>query len=469
MSNALARPPSASGKRAFRAFFWILIALGLVAIVTFVGGRAWIARYLRSDRFRQFVSERTSETLKANGAFSPFKVAGTSFYSEEFVAHGGPEAWFAEMRIDQVRADVSARRFLEKIWQVDRVSAQRLEIALGGPRAALPPAASLPGGPARPRSKGRGWLPNRVEIENAQILEANLLWGDQPGNIGSIHGTSLTIHPREGGWDFSGAGGRLTHANLPPLDVTSLRLRYHESALFVQSAAFRQGATGTVNLNGEVRFQDAYELAAQFQGISITPLLGEDWRVRLRGDLGGEMTIRGPLAPRAPPVISGKVALEHGVLEALPVLDQIALFTRTQQFRRLALSKVTGEIRQEGEIIEVRNFIGESEGLLRVEGSFAIRAGKIDGTFQVGVTPASLQWLPGSQERVFTERRGGYIWTPMRLTGPLNKPQEDLSPRLIAAAQSAVIEGVETKVRDTIKTGRDAAKGALDLLMPLLK
>jgi hypothetical protein len=468
MSNALARPPSASGKRALRAIFWILVALSLGAIVTFVAGRAWIARYLRSDRFRQFVSERTSETLKANGAFAPFKIAGTSFYSEEFVAHGGPAAWFAEMRIDQVRADVSARRFFEKIWQIDRVSAQRLEIALGGPRVTLPPAAP-PSGSARAQTKARGWLPNRVEIENAQILEANLSWGDQPGNFGSIHGTSLTIHPREGGWDFNGAGGRLAHANLPPLDVTSLRLRYHESALFVQSAGFRQGSTGTVNVNGEVRFQDAYDLAAQFQGISITPLLGEDWRMRLRGDLAGEMTIRGALPSRAPPVLSGKVALEHGVLEALPVLDQIALFTRTQQFRRLALSKVTGEIRQEGGMIEVHNFVGESEGLLRVEGNFAIRAGRIDGTFQVGVTPASLQWLPGSQERVFTERRGGYIWTPMRLTGPLNKPQEDLSPRLIAAAQSAVIEGVESTVRDTIKTGRDAAKGALDLLMPLLK
>jgi hypothetical protein len=93
----------------------------------------------------------------------------------------------------------------------------------------------------------------------------------------------------------------------------------------------------------------------------------------------------------------------------------------------------------------------------------------IDGTFQVGVTPASLQWLPGSQERVFTQQRGGYVWTPMRVTGPARKPQEDLSPRLIAAAQRAVIEGVESTVRDTIKSGKDAAKGALDLLMPLFK
>jgi len=447
---------------------WVLLAMGVAAIAAFVLGRAWIEGYLRSDRFRQFVSARTSETLKADGAFTPFKVAGTSFYSDEFVAHGGPEAWFGEMRIDQVRADVSPRRFFEKVWQIDRVSAQRVDIALNAPRAVLPPSPAR-SADRRPGRKGGGWLPDRVEIENAQILQTNLSWGDRAENAGSIQGTSLTIRPRESGWDFTGAGGRLVHANLPPLDVTTLQLRYREPALFIQSASLRQGATGVVNVNGEVRFQDACDLAAQFKGISITPLLADDWRVRLRGNLAGELKIHNTLPARTPPVISGTVALEQGLLEALPVLDQIALFTRTQQFRRLVLSKVSGEVRQEGERVEVRNFVGESEGLLRVEGNFVVESGAIEGTFQVGVTPASLQWLPGSQERVFTQPRAGYVWTPMRLTGPLAKPQEDLSPRLIAAAQQAVIEGVENTVRDTLKTGKDAAKSALDLLMPLFK
>jgi hypothetical protein len=468
MSIARASHASASGRRVLRLVLWILLGLCVAAIVAFVAGREWIERYLRSDRFRQFVSQRTSQTLKADGAFAPFKVVGTSFYSDEYAARGGPEAWFSEMRIDQVRADVSARRFFEKVWQIDRVSAQRVDIVLGGARVPLPPA---PPASATQRTGGktRGWLPNRVEIENAQILETNLSWGDRAENAGSIRGTSLTIRPREEGWDFAGSGGHLVHANLPPLEVSNLQLRYREPTLFVQSAAFRQGATGSVNVNGEVRFQDACELGAQFSGISITPLLAEDWRLRLRGDLAGDLTIRVGLPARAPPLIAGKVTLEQGVLEALPVLDQIALFTRTQQFRRLVLSKVTGDVRQQGDVIEVQNFVGESQGLLRIEGNFSVKAGMIDGTFQVGVTPASLQWLPGSQERVFTQQRGGYVWTPMRVTGPARKPQEDLSPRLIAAAQRAVIEGVESTVRDTIKSGKDAAKGALDLLMPLFK
>ena len=93
----------------------------------------------------------------------------------------------------------------------------------------------------------------------------------------------------------------------------------------------------------------------------------------------------------------------------------------------------------------------------------------IDGAFQVGVTPGSLQWLPGAQAKVFTESRGGYLWAPMRLTGPVNKPNEDLTPRLAAAAQGAVIEGVQNAAGEAIKTGKDAAKSVLDLLLPTTK
>jgi hypothetical protein len=113
----------------------------------------------------------------------------------------------------------------------------------------------------------------------------------------------------------------------------------------------------------------------------------------------------------------------------------------------------------------VRNFIAESEGLIRIEGTFTVENSAIDGTFQVGVTPASLQWLPGSRTRVFTDVRGAYVWAPMHLAGPLNSPTEDLTPRLAAAAGNEVIEQVGSAVKDATKTMKDGVKSALDLLL----
>ena len=99
----------------------------------------------------------------------------------------------------------------------------------------------------------------------------------------------------------------------------------------------------------------------------------------------------------------------------------------------------------------------ESEGLMRVEGACTIVNGQIDGVFQIGVTAASLQWLPGSQSRVFTIAHDGYFWTPLRLTGPIAHPNEDLTNRLIAAAAGELLQNTQDTVRDT-------AKGLLDLI-----
>jgi hypothetical protein len=176
--------------------------------------------------------------------------------------------------------------------------------------------------------------------------------------------------------------------------------------------------------------------------------------------------VQTPLPASGQLVVSGSLQLREGRLEALPVLNQIALFTNTQQYRQLTLTHARADFRRERGELRVTNLTAESQGLLRLEGAFTIAQAVIDGTFQVGVAPASLQWLPGSQERVFTTARDGYLWTTMRLTGPVESPSEDLTSRLVAAAGGAVVEKVENTARDVIRTGREAARSALDLLFP---
>ena len=78
-----------------------------------------------------------------------------------------------------------------------------------------------------------------------------------------------------------------------------------------------------------------------------------------------------------------------------------------------------------------------------MEGAYTVEHGEIAGTFQVGLTPATLQWIPGSQEQIFTVSRGGYLWTSVRLTGPAEHPVDDLTPRLVAATSKELIQGAE--------------------------
>ena len=227
-------------------------------------------------------------------------------------------------------------------------------------------------------------------------------------------------------------------------------LRYTGASLFVSESALRAGA-GRLAVIGEIKFGRAADLQARLDRISITPLLSPDWRLRLHGNLSGTVHVRAPL-PAGDPLIQGDLQLLDGQLEALPLLDQIATFTRTDRFRHVTLTRGSASITHAAGRLTVQKLVLESEGLLRVEGNCTIAQDRIDGRFQLGVTAASLQWLPGSQARVFTAAHDGYFWTSLHLTGPLAHPHEDLTKRLVAAAAGELLQDSSDALRDAAKT-----------------
>jgi len=453
----------------------VLISSGALAVLLLLGyfaGKTWVESYLRSEAFRAFVNSKVGATLRADAECAPLTFNGLNVYTDGMRAVGYEDSPFAEVKLEQLRANFSLRRFFEKVWFIEEIEAQRLTVRLDGTRLTRQPAppaivSEKPGEPQK--SKGGGWLPNRVEIGGATVKELNLEWGDLPAKAGGLRGLQLRATPVAGGWDINGHGGQINSAGLPSLDVTAISLRQRERALFINAADFTQSGGGFLHANGEVQFDDHLDLHAQLNGIDLAPFLTNDWRMKMHGQLAGDIRIQSPLPARDGVTVAGDVRILGGQFEALPVLDQIALFTRTQQFRRIKLTSASATFARDAKQLRVTNFIAESQGLIRVEGAFIVAAGNIDGIFQVGVTPSSLQWLPGSQERVFTESRAGYLWTPMRLSGPVDSPKEDLSGRLAAAAGDALVDKAESVARDTIKAGKDAAKSALDYLLPKLK
>ena len=448
-----------------RLVLWAIPVLFVLLIVGFFVAKSAIDAYLRSDGFRQFVDGKAGGTLHANAELAPLSFAGSTIFSDGFKAKGGPDAAFADFQLEQIRTEINLRGVLKKVWQVDQFDIQRLIVKLDGPRADRPPEPTRdPLEAPRTESTSTGWLPNRVEIAHAVVHDTQLQW-----NGGGLRGTVFEIEPHEGGWQIAGKGGRITSGKLPPLEVDKLSMRYRAPSLYVTSAELRETTGGTLQARGEIDFSRQLDLSLTLVNINIAPFLSDDWRLRAKGNLSGEVAVKSALPAHGGPELSGTLHLAQGELTALPLLDEIATFTRTLQFRRLNLNNASGDFKQDDKRLQVTNFVVESDGLIRMEGAFTVENSIIDGTFQVGVTPSSLQWLPGAQAKVFTQARGGYLWTPMRLTGPVNKPTEDLTPRLVAAAQGAVIEGVQNAAGEAVKTGKDAVKSALDLLLPPTK
>ena len=166
----------------------------------------------------------------------------------------------------------------------------------------------------------------------------------------------------------------------------------------------------------------------------------------------------------AVPVVKGKVRLDNGVIETLPVLNKIADFLKTEQFRRLELSQASGDVRYDAQGWQVTNLVLEAKQLLAVRGSFTVRGKVIDGTFAVGVTPGPLQWLPGAQEKVFNTMKDGYAWTTLRITGTTDDWHEDLTMRLKIAAGEAVLDTATEVAGGALDTTKKGIDGAVDTI-----
>ena len=424
---------------------WAVIGLLiLLLLVAAVAGRFAIASYLGSDRFRQRISGAVSRKLKAEGIFMPLHLVDGTLYSDGFEARGSSGAFFSKLKADQVRAVFNWRALFQRTVKIEELHVQRLDVRF----AARSPDRSRTSAQAdRISSGGGGWT---LDLRRASFADSSWHWGNDERTSGGIAGSAFTLTPDENAWLVDASQGTISQYGWPQLTIESAKLRYASASLFITESILRN-QTGRLVVTGEVNFGKTADLQAQIDDFDITPLLASDWRIRLKGKMAGGVRVLAPLTDD-PIHVEGKVHLIDGQLEALPVLNQIATFTRTERFRRLSLSKASCSFSRDAQITTVKDVVIESEGLMRVEGACTVVNGQIDGVFQIGVTAASLQWLPGSQARVFTVAHDGYFWTPLRIRGPVAHPSEDLTPRLIAAAAGELLQDAQGTIRDTAET-----------------
>ena len=427
--------------------FFLLLLFGLVALLSV---RAWFLFYVRSESFRLRVTASIDRVFKASGTLMPLHYTGGIFYSDGFAATGNEGAFFSELRADEIRAVYNWRGVLGRRYEIDELTVQRLNVRFAAVRPQSPAPSKVE---PKQITTSDGW---KLDLHQLSVSESNWTWDTPAGTKGSISGSAFTLRPSgDDAWIIEANSGTVSEPGWPSLSIESAKLRYTQSSLYLNEVTLRAD-DGRLNLGGTIDFGQQAELRAELRDVPVTPLLASDWRLRLSGKLTGSAQIHSRL-DGSPFRYEANVHLAEGRLEALPLLDQIATFTHTERFRRLTLTTASLSLTNDGNSLSARNVILESEGLLRVEGACTIVNGQIDGVFQVGVTSTSLQWLPGSQARVFTASRDGYLWTSLRLSGPADHPTEDLTARLIAAAAGELLQNSQDTLRDTVK-------GVLDLI-----
>lgn len=465
-------------KGAPSALTLVLVVCGVLLVVLVVGllaARSMVEGWLRGDGFREWLAKRAGQVLRAEIDLADLEWKGGEAYARQIAARGRDDAGFSELALDGVRARVGG--VADRAVQVPEVSVNRLDLRFSPERPGGPaPSGQVLGasdptpaeaGPALPEWLAR-YLPERVEIGQVEVATTRISVAGEGGETFSLNGVRARLEPdlRNGVLAVEGKGGRIAMAGQPEMALKDLALRWKGEDLFVDRCVLGIFKQGHIEARGELGFGGGgrADLEIDVSAIDVDEVAPPEWRERLAGTLAGPIRVSGSFSR---PLVEGNLEVSDGVVESLPVLTQIARYTRSERFERLVLNQARTEFRREGERIELRNLVLQSDGLVRVEGTVDIDGDRLAGDLRVGVTPGTMRWIPGAERRVFTEARDGFLWTPMKLGGTREAPTEDLSGRLLAAAGEAIVEDLPSGLIDAAKglLAPDAGKGKGDELI----
>jgi hypothetical protein len=432
----------------------------VVSVVCAALGYWSLKNYLHSDGFRHLLSAKVSKGLGMRGEFSPFRWDGLVVDTGFFDATG--TGLIGTLHADGLHTEVNLSGVRRGVWDLSGANVNRVEITLDArsrPDNGMPPTRVPENSPIEPTKSG--WLPNKVQINGLDLRELVLTALLDNGEV-AANGMRVRVN-RAGDQnayraEVDGGRIRLPWSWLPEVNLERARLRYQNGGFFVtdaDAAVFKQGKiSGSGEWNPQ---QKQYAFEANARGIKCDELLNEDWAKRLTGEVASSFVIE---SRSSGPLAKGSLTIKNGVLTALPMLDSLAAYADTRRFRVLVLSEAHADWRwQKGELT-FSNLVLASESLIRLEGSLAIRGRELDGTFRLGLAPGTLAAIPGAETVVFLPGERGLLWSPLRLTGTVEDPQENLSERLIAAAEGRMFEVIPETGEKVLKFTRSILGGS---------
>ena len=408
----------------FAALFGVFLLLALTL------GYAGLRAYLHSEGFRKFLSAEVSKAAKVVGTFSSFRWDGLAVETERFEATG--EGMIVSVGADQIGTEVGFGALGKGAWELKQTRVSRVELGLDFTRKEEP---SPEVAQIVKKSKQAGWLPSEVELESVSIGELAIRAKTFEGDV-AARGMKVRLDPlsAKGAYEGEITGGTINPAKawLPEVRLEKVRGSFRDGSAFITSAELRAWDSGRINAFGEWNSKTGtYAFEGDLDEVKCDEVLNENWARRLTGDLSSTFSVNNISGKMA---MNGKLTVRNGTLTALPMLDALAAYADTRRFRIIQLSDARTKWHYSDGRYVFTDFVMASEGLIRLEGDFSIKGKAIDGLFRLGLVPGTLSSIPGAETDVFLPGEHGLLWAPIRITGTLDDPKEDLTDRLIMAA-----------------------------------
>ena len=423
----------ANGKRRF----WLRVALA-VGVIAIVSGIAIaminprLTRYVESDAFRAELEKQTAKGLHfPAGAYAPIRRTGfLSATSDGFKAEKGRKAL---TRIDahRITAGFNPLGVFLRRWELDAVHIDGGEVAIQVYQPKPEPSPSKP------------WyhvfLPDRVYLRRVWSEPADVTW-QLRNEKGGFFGTRLLITPHGRDFEYRATGGMMKGPLIPDLPLRHTHLLITKTLLTLYTLDLAPGGEGEGFIKAEgtagTREDKSVDFKVKFEKVPVRDWLPASWEEHASGLAAGEVRWHGKNPKLEESQLQGALRVEGGRVRRLPFLQKLSSLTGKKSIEQLELSECSAEIDWRSPNVEVRNIAIEDKGKFRIDGWVSIREKSLGGSIQLGVAREYLDWLPEA-ERVFPRTKGGYLWTTVNLSGTVDKPEQDLSPRIVEALKES--------------------------------
>jgi hypothetical protein len=402
-------------------FFLIAAALGVTVFYS-----PLLTHYIESDAFRAAMENETAKGLHfPQCRYSPIRrISAFTAQSESFEAPNGEKA-MKSLDAHGITATFDPLGVFVRQWRFADVRVQSGDVEIQIYKAQ--PEAEAP----------KPWfaifLPNRVYLKRIETPQANVTWrfrGEQAG----FFGTQLLITPHGPDFEYAAIGGRLKTALFPDLDLRRAHLLITKTLLTIYdidlASDSRSGESIHVQANAGIGKDKSVDLRANFNQVPIRSWLPAGWKEHLAGSAVGDLHWTGEDPKLGSSSGEGSLGISNGRIDNLPVLEKLAELAQKKSFEHLELNECSLSFEWKYPKFDIENIAIEERGKFRIEGEMSIEQRRLRGTIRLGLTREYLDWLPNPEE-VFSRKQGGYLWTNVRLSGTIDDPGQDLSPRII--------------------------------------
>ena len=433
-----------------KVFRFLFIALGAVILILVA---AWFGGsfFLGSDTCRHWINRSLDRSLQSEGTLGKISANGGALYSADYTGKGRPKTHVASIQAKDISARPNWLRLFSGVFDFNDVLIKNVDLGIGTP------APDTSNG-QEPEHHSLGiklpsFIHPKLDVHRISVSQINVRWpaGEKPAEITGMQ--AAAIHHGDKQWDLSAGGGTLNANGWPTFQIDQATGSYQSAAITVSQAKLVVPTGGSIAVNGSLDLtgKRPYKFHGDLAGLSISEFPPTKWH--LQGLVSGSLDFTGDLAEPNSGQIVGAVHLDKAKLDWSLLFGKVRSLVKQLGLNDSQLDSVDVQINRQGQHLEFSNLSVKYQDILRVEGGGTIDGDQIKANLAIGLSTTLLGWLPGVQQKVFTQQRDGLCWAQMQVTGPMNDPKEDLSKRI----SDALAEGMSNQLKNQ-------AKSLLDLL-----